>query len=211
MKENLNSLIIRPEDYNDRKAVERLTFEAFETMDIEQRTHTNEHFLTSLLRDDTAFIKELDLVAELNGEIVGSIIYSKCFITRPRGDKTQAIVFGPLSVSPKHHNKGIGTRLINESLKKAKSMGFGAVLITGHPNYYNRFGFVPASEFNIVMPDGSSIDAFMALELKEGYLGELGGTWELCKAFDLCEEKAAFEKYHEQFLRDNKIIDYKKP
>ncbi|MDL2300179.1 N-acetyltransferase, partial [Clostridiaceae bacterium OttesenSCG-928-D20] len=176
-------IIIRQETEKDYKAVEKVTFDAFETMDIPEHPYTDEHILARLLREDEDFVPELDLVAELEGEIVGNIMYSRCRVVRANGEKTLALVFGPLSVKPELHKKGIGRMLVERSLEIAREMGYGAVIITGHPDYYKRFGFVPAREFNLTMGDGTEIDAFMALELIEGYLGKEGGSWELCAAF----------------------------
>ena len=199
MMEKINIRLERPDDY---RAVERLTFAAFETMELPGRTHTNEHFLARLLREDEAFVPELDFVAELDGEIVSSIFYSKCKVIRPGGAETESLVFGPVSVKPELHGRGIGFTLIRRSLDRAGELGYTAVLIMGHPAYYQRFGFVPASKFNISLSDGTSPDAFMALELIPGALGRVGGTWVCCKAFNMCEDDTdAFAKYHENFLQ----------
>ena len=200
MMEKVRIRLERPDDY---KAVEQLTFVAFETMELPGRTHTNEHFLAHVLRADEAFVPELDFVAELEGEIVGSIFYSKCKIMRPDGAETEALVFGPVSVKPQLHGQGIGSELIRHSLNRAHELGYTSVLITGHPDYYHRFGFVPASAFNITLPDGTSLDAFMALELISGALGDIGGKWVYCKAFDASEDNAdVFAEYHKSFLQN---------
>jgi predicted N-acetyltransferase YhbS len=199
----IDKLAIRLEQPNDYKAVEQLTFAAFETMELPGRTHTTEHFLAHLLRTDEGFVPELDFVAELDGEIAGNILYSKCKILRPDGAET-ALVFGPLGVKPELHGHGIGSLLVRRSLDRARELGYNtSVLITGHPDYYHRFGFVPAGNFNITTPDGASFDAFMALELVPGALGCLGGKWVCCNVFDTVEnDDAAFVKYHEDFLRN---------
>jgi predicted N-acetyltransferase YhbS len=191
---------IRVEGQADYEAVERLTFAAFETMKLPGRTHTNEHFLAHLLRGDPDFLPELDFVAEQNGEIVGNIMYSKCAVIRPDGTETEALVFGPVSVKPELHRRGVGTLLIEHSLDRARDLGCKAVLITGHPDYYHRFGFVPASAHGITTLDGKSFDALMALELEAGYLGLDGGRWKCCRAFDVGEDdEAAFREFHRVF------------
>ncbi|MDR3051784.1 MAG: N-acetyltransferase [Oscillospiraceae bacterium] len=191
---------LRLEGPTDYEAVERLTFAAFETMELPGRTHTNEHFLAHLLRDDPGFVPELDFVAVRDGELIGSIMYSKCGIIRPDGTVSDALVFGPVSVKPELHRQGVGTLLIQHSLHRARALGYRAVLITGHPGYYHRFGFIPAGSFGLTMPNGASFDAFMALELEDGYLGTAGGKWQWCHAFDVCEnDEAAFQKYQKDF------------
>jgi predicted N-acetyltransferase YhbS len=195
---------IRIERQADYEAVEQLTFAAFETMELPGRTHTNEHFLAHLLRSAPDFVPELDFVVEQNGEIIGNIMYSKCAVIRPDGTETEALVFGPVSVKPELHRQGVGAMLIEHSLRRARKLGYKAVLITGHPDYYRRFGFVPASAYGISTLDSKSFDAFMALELDEGYLGMDGGRWRCCKAFDICEnDMAAFLRFHLDFTNKN--------
>jgi predicted N-acetyltransferase YhbS len=196
-----HNITIRVERQADYEAVERLTFAAFETMELPGRTRTNEHFLAHLLRDDPDFVPELDFVAEQDGEIVGNIMYSKCAVIRPDGTETETLVFGPVGVKPELHRQGFGTALIKHSLDCARELGYKAVLITGHPDYYRRFGFVPTNAYGITTLDGKSFDAFMALELDGGYLGVDGGRWRCCKAFDLCKsDTPAFREFHLAFI-----------
>ncbi len=201
MTRKINIRLEQPTDYYE---VERLTLAAFltfEAEDVPKREIPNEHYLVRLLRDAPAFVPELDFVAELDGKLVGNIMYSMCEIHRPDGSVTEALVFGPVSVLPEYQRQGIGARLVEHSLARAKELGYGAVVITGHTAYYPKFGFVPASRFGLTMPDGSAFDAFMALELREGYLGEAGGVWKYCAAFDAVENEEAFQAFHREFIR----------
>lgn len=195
---------IRLESVNDYPAVERLTFAAFENFEAEglpKRDLPNEHFLVHLMRNDPDFIPELDFVALCDNEIVGHIMYSQCGVLRSDGSVTQAVVFGPVSVKPELQNQGIGTLLIQKSLVRAQELGYKAVIITGFPEYYHRFGFIAASQFGLTMPDGTVFEAFMALELEPGYLGTTGGKWQYCQAFDRTEnDVTAFKEYQENFL-----------
>ncbi|GHU49420.1 N-acetyltransferase [Clostridia bacterium] len=199
----MNNICIRLECPANYDAVERLTFAAFENFEAEglpKRDLPDEHFLVHLLRTDPDFVPELDFIAEQGGELVGNIMYSKCIVLRPDGAKTSALVFGPVSVKPEMQKQGIGTLLIERSLARAGELGYKAVIITGFPEYYHRFGFISANNFGLTMHDGESFEAFMALELEEGYLGTDGGKWICCKAFDVCEnDKAAFSEYHREF------------
>ncbi|MDR1641310.1 MAG: N-acetyltransferase [Clostridiales bacterium] len=193
---------IRLETPKDYSAVERLTFAAFETMTLPGRTHTDEHYLAHILRGAPAFIPELDYVLEEGGRILANIMYSKSKVVRPNGDELETITFGPVSVSPEFHCRGLGTKIIGYSLDRARELGFGAVIIVGHPLYYPRFGFKAASEFNLVMSNGSSFDAFMALELREGFLGFEGGEWYEDSLFEI--DQSAFNEWHKGFLREAK-------
>ena len=219
MTDRVNIRLEGPKDYD---AVEQLIFAAFETLKLPGRTHTNEHFLAHLLRSDEAFVPELGFVAELaegappdplikaeprpDPIIVGNILYSRCQIMRPGAEAETAaktLVFGPVSVKPELHGQGIGSLLIRHSLGRARMLGFRAALILGRPAFYARFGFVPASQFNITLQDGNSPDAFMALELAPGALSSLDGgwgKWVCCKAFDAASDSAAFKKYNDRFI-----------
>jgi predicted N-acetyltransferase YhbS len=125
-------------------------------------------------------------------------MYTKSKIIRPDGSETPTVTFGPVSVVPKLHNRGIGSKIIRHSINAAHELGFGAIIIVGHASYYPRFGFKPASEFNLTMPDDSVFDAFMALEIQPNYLGTIGGKWYEDDVFHIdetafatwCEENA---------------------
>lgn len=92
-----------------------------------------------------------------------------------------------MSVKPLFHRKGIGSLLVKHSLTVARDLGCRAILITGHPAYYAHFGFVPASQFGLTFLNGESFDAFIALELVKGSLGDSGGKWKWRQAFDTAE------------------------
>ncbi len=195
--------VIRLEQPDDYREVEELTLAAFKTFEAEgvpKRDIPNEHFLVRLLRTDPQFVSELDLVAKRDDKIVGNIMYSECDIERSDGTLDNALTFGPVSVQPKYQGQGVGIQLVQHSLELAKYLGYKAVIITGHPTYYQRFGFVPASQYNLKMPDGSTFDAFMALELEPGALGVKGGIWRCCRAFDLVEDEYAFMEFHQEFI-----------
>jgi predicted N-acetyltransferase YhbS len=197
-----NNMTITLETQADYDAVERLTFAAFETMELPGRTHTDEHFLAHIMRGSKAFIPELDFVGRIDGAIVANIMYTHSKIVHPDGSETATATFGPVSVSPALHRRGIGSEIIRHSLDAARRLGIGAVIIVGHVDYYPRFGFKPASDYNLMMPDGSVFDAFMALELEHGALGKVGGKWYEDEVFHI--DDVAFEKYHKVFLTDIK-------
>ncbi|MDR1620931.1 MAG: N-acetyltransferase [Synergistaceae bacterium] len=199
----MTPLLETPADY---AAVERLTFAAFETMELPGRTRTDEHYLAHIMRGAAAFVPELDFVGEividgdsLNpcGEIVANIMYTKSKIVRPDGGEIETLTFGPVSVKPELHNRGLGAEIIHHSLDRARELGYGAVIIVGHPRYYPRFGFKPAGGYNLTMPDGAAFDAFMALELAPGYLGADGGEWYEDKVFEIGQ--AAFDTWNKTF------------
>lgn len=176
----MKDIIIRNESEKDFYTVENLIREAFwnvYTMGCE------EHLVAHNMRTLPCYIKPLDLVAELNGEIVGNIMYSKCHIVD--GEKSKEFVtFGPLGVLPKYQGMGVGSALIEKSLEIAKTMDIKAIFITGNPNYYHRFGFVSASKYDIHLdgiPLDDVADFFMVKILEDNALQGVKG---ICKIDD---------------------------
>ncbi|MCL2183810.1 MAG: N-acetyltransferase, partial [Chitinispirillia bacterium] len=172
---NNANITVRPETPADYGTILRLTYDAFLSADNPGRRRVDEHFLIHLLKDSPNVIPELRLVALRGGEIAGHIIYTKSKFKRPDNTEIDTITFGPLSVWRKCQRQGIGKALVLHSIEKAREMGFGAVLITGHPEYYPRLGFKRASEYGLVYKDSAVTDPFMACELIPGYL-QGGGT-----------------------------------
>ena len=73
---------------------------------------------------------------------------------------------GPLAVASEHQRKGIGSELVRAGLEQCRQLGFNAVVVLGHPEYYPRFGFSPSSLFDIYSEYNVPKEAFMAMELK---------------------------------------------
>ena len=187
-------LTIRREAPADYRAVEALTRDAFWGWG-ENPMCDGEHLIVHRLRESTDIVPELDFVAEANGILVGHIIYAKAQILSPDGQKTEVLTFGPLSVLPRCQKQGIGGALIRHSVQEAARLGYRAVVIYGHPDYYPRFGFRPALAFHLTSPDGSSPDALMALELYAGALNGVRGKFYESSVYEVTpEEVAEFEK-----------------
>ena len=127
------------------------------------------------MRQSDAFVPELSLVAELDGKIVGHIMLTKPFIKNGE-NKEISLALAPISILPQFQNEGIGSKLITASLKRAKELGFKSVIVLGHDKYYPRFGFKPASIWNIRVPFDVPDQSFMALELESGSLFGVTGT-----------------------------------
>lgn len=171
---NPDDIIIRLENERDYEQTEELTREAFWNV---YNPGCNEHYILHELRKGDSYLPELHFVAEYKGKVIGSIVYCKGKIVDDQSGVHEVIGFGPISVLPEYQRDGIGSMLINHSINKAREMGYVAILICGNPDYYHRFGFKSASEYDITMSDGSSFDAFMVLELKEGALKDISGRY----------------------------------
>lgn len=172
-------IAIRQETKEDYRSTEAVVEKAFK--DAENSDH-NEQILVEKLRRSDAFIPELSLVAELNEEIIGHIMLTKLFIEN-EGDIYESLALAPVSVLPQYQNKGIGSKLINQSLKIAKRFGYKSVIVLGHEKYYPRFGFKCASIWGIKAPFDVPDEAFMALELEAGSLDGVTGSVVYSKEF----------------------------
>lgn len=173
------NIIIRQETEKDYKLSETVVEKAFKN--IEHSDH-KEQFLVAKLRKSNAFIPELCLVAEINDEIVGHIMFTKLLIKEGE-NRHESLALAPVSVLPEYQNKGIGSKLILQGLKTSKEMGFKSVIVLGHDKYYPLFGFRTASKWGIKAPFDVPDESFMALELEDGSLGGVTGTVVYSKEF----------------------------
>lgn len=149
-------MLIRQEKVEDYDIVYDLVKKAFESA---EHSDGNEQDLVAALRKSTAFIPELSLVAEVDGKIVGHILFTKIQI----GDFTE-IAIAPLSVLPEFQNRGIGSALIKEGHRIAKKLGFRFSVVLGSDAYYQKFGYVPAENYGITAPFDVPSENFMAFE-----------------------------------------------
>jgi putative acetyltransferase len=123
----------------------------------------------------------ISLVAEHEREIVGHIMFSPVSLAGHADSKIMGLA--PMAVAPEHQRIGIGSALVVAGLEHCKRIGIGAVVVLGHPRYYPRFGFVPATRFGMVSEYDAPEEAFMALELLPGYLGRKAGVIRYHPAF----------------------------
>ncbi|WP_417899912.1 N-acetyltransferase [Bacillus haimaensis] len=172
------NMMVRQEIPSDYPSTERVIQKAFANVKISDKT---EHEMVQRLRKSEAFVPELSLVAD-DEEIVGHILLTKLKIKK-EDDSTESLALAPVSVLPEYQNKGVGKRLMNEALKVAKESSFQSVIVLGHPTYYSKFGFKPASLWGIKAPFEVPDEVFMALELKENALDGVSGVVEYPRAF----------------------------
>jgi len=197
------SYIIRNEYEADHRRVEELTRDAFWNLYV---PGCDEHFLVHVIRNHPDFIPQLDLVIELDGEIVGSIIYAKSWLEDETGQRMEIISFGPVSVTPELQRKGIGSRLIQHSLTLAKEMGYKAVIIYGDPGNYCKHGFVSGKKLGISDAEGRFPYAMLALELQPGIL--LGKQWKYLSSNAYQIDPAEAEEFDKQFKLKKKEFRY---
>jgi len=167
---------IRAEEERDRAAVHALNAAAFETR--------AEADLVDALREKAEPF--LSLVAEEEGddgaEIVGHILFTP--VTVAGHSEVKILGLAPMAVAPERQRRGIGSALVQAGLDRCRRRGFDAVVVLGHPDYYPRFGFVPATRFGLGCEWDVPEEAFLALELRAGALRGVAGTVRYHPAFD---------------------------
>ena len=186
--------IIRPERQTEYPQVENLVREAFWNV---YRPGCLEHYVLHCLRDDPAFIPELDFVMEADGKLIGQCIYMHATIQADDGRNIPIVTMGPIGIHPDYKRQGYGKALLDYSLEKAAEMGFGAVCFEGDIGFYGKSGFTYASDFDIRyhgLPEGEDASFFLCKELIPGYLDGITGEYatpegyfvdeEACEAFD---------------------------
>ncbi|WP_434607088.1 GNAT family N-acetyltransferase [Bacillus paranthracis] len=170
---------IRQERQTDYRKTEEVVQQAFLN---EEFSDKKEHALVKRIRECDAFIPELSIVA-VDEEIVGHIMLSKITIEQD-GASVDSLALAPVSVATGYQKKGIGGKLIVAALEKAKELGYGSVVVLGHPEYYPKFGFKKASEWwNIKAPFEVSEEVFMVMELTENALESVEGVVQYSSAF----------------------------
>lgn len=117
-------------------------------------------------------LARLSLVAELEGQIVGHILFSAIEIVSP-DRAVDALALAPMAVLPQYQRMGIGSRLIQNGLQRCREAGHRIAIVLGHPSYYPRFGFSP--ELASQLQSKYAGEAFMALELVPGALKDVAG------------------------------------
>lgn len=199
MGRTMKDIIFRNEQPSDYREVENLTREAFWN---HHSPGCDEHYLLHALRNSDSFIGELDYVAEIDGTIIGNIVYSKSKILGDNGEWYDVITFGPISVLPEFQKRGIGGRLIERTINIAKGMGYRAILIYGDPDYYSKFGFVQAEVYSIGTSDNMYAVTLQALELYEGALSACKGCFYEGSVFEI--DPCASAEFDKDFTKKEK-------
>ena len=153
-------LIIRREAPEDLDAIHYVNEQAF--------GQENEAKLVEKLRSRR--VLTISLVAIQDNKIVGHIAFSPVEVNKQERSSFEVIALAPMAVLPAFQNKGIGSQLIRAGLEECRRLGYGLVVLVGHPNYYPRFGFVPAEPKGLKCEFEVPDEAWMVLELREGAL-----------------------------------------
>ena len=192
---NTNDYTIRQEKKEEHRAVENLIRESFWNV---YRPGCSEHYVIHVLRDDPAFVKELDFVMEKDGALIGQNMSMRTIINADDGRTIPVLTMGPIGITPELKRQEYGKKLLDYSLAQATTMGFGAVLFEGNIGFYGKSGFDYARNFGIRyhdLPEGADDSFFLCKELIPGYLDGITGVYQTPQGYYVDDEDVeAFDR-----------------
>jgi predicted N-acetyltransferase YhbS len=194
---NKNGYTIRLERKEEYRETEELIRESFWNV---YMPGCSEHYVMHVLRDDPAFIKELDFVMEQDGRLIGQNMFMRTVIEADDGTIVPVLTMGPICIANDLKRKGYGKKLLDYSLEKAAEMGFGAVLFEGNIGFYGKSGFCYSSEFGIRyhdLPEDADSSFFLCRELIPGYLDGITGVYQTPKGYYV--DAAEVEEFDKSF------------
>ncbi len=192
-----SNIVIRSEEKGEYRKVENLVRESFWNV---YRPGCMEHYVLHQLRKDAAFVPELDLVMERDGELIGQNMFMRAWIAADDGREIPIMTMGPICIAPQCKRKGYGKILLDYSLEKAKELGCGALCFEGNIDFYGKSGFREASEFGIRyrgLPEGEDASFFLCKELTPGYLEKITGEYTTPEGYLV--DETAVEEFDRQF------------
>lgn len=195
--------IIRLERKEDYAKTENLVRESFWNV---YRPGCLEHYVLHKLRENEAFIAELDFVMEKDGELIGQNLFAKAEIKTDGGGSIPILAMGPICITPQLQRKGYGKILLDYSLKKAAQWGCGAVCFEGNIAFYGKSGFNFASKFSLRyhgLPQGADSSFFLCKELIPGYLYGKTGEYTPPQVYVVDEKEA--EEFDKNFPHKEKL------
>ena len=200
---NANDVIIRSEKKEEYRKVENLVRESFWNV---YKPGCSEHYLLHVLRDDPAFVKELDFVMEKDGSLIGQNVFMRTVINSDDGRDIPVLTMGPICIASELKRRGYGKMLLDYSLEKAAEMEFGAVLFEGNIDFYGKSGFDYARRFDIRyhdLPEDADDSFFLCKELKPGYLDEVTGVYQTPQGYYV--DDADVDEFDKEFPPKQKL------
>ena len=185
-----NRLLIRPETERDYERVEQITREAFYNV---YRPGCTEHYLVHIMRTHADFVPELAFVLELDGELIGNVMYTKASLLDGAGGEKPILTFGPVSIAPAFQRRGYGKRLLEASFERAAALGYEAIVIFGDPNNYVGCGFVSCKRHNVCSEPGVFPASMLVKELRPGALD--GRLWAYLASSVMELDEAAAQRF----------------
>ena len=199
----MKEFTIRYEEPKDFRVVENLIRESFWNV---YRPGCSEHYVIHVLRNDPAFVKELDFVMEQDGNLIGQNMFMKTVINADDGHDVPVLTMGPICIAPELKRKGYGKAILDYSLEQAKALGYGAVLFEGNIGFYGKSGFDYARKFGIRyhdLPEGADSSFFLCRELIPGYLQGVTGVYQTPQGYYV--DDADVEEFDKAFPPKEKL------
>ncbi|WDI35365.1 N-acetyltransferase [Entomospira entomophila] len=169
-------------DEKDYDAIMIVTREAFWNL---YRPGCEEHLVAYQIFYHPDWIRELSYVIEVNQRIVGAVFYTRGWIEQKSGNKRETLVMGPLCILPELHRQGLGRRLMENSISKAKELGYSMILTLGYDYHYAPYGFVSAKRYDIALEANIYYKGLLALALVQGSRDHYQGIVELSDAYQV--------------------------
>ena len=198
-----NNIVIRLEKKEEYREVENLVRESFWNVN---RPGCLEHYVLNQLRNDPAFVSELDFVMEKDGELIGQNMFMRAVVKSDDGRDIPIMAMGPICITPELKRQGYGKMLLDYSLEKAKELGCPAVCFEGNIDFYGKSGFTYASEFGIRyhdMPEGEDASFFLCKELTPGYFDGVTGEYTPPQGYFVDEREV--EEFDKEFPYKEKL------
>lgn len=172
---------IRPAISSDYPGIAHLLKESFSAT---EHGYDNEAELVEKIRLDPSYQAELELVVANDSQIYGYGMMSEVQILTSTNSSSTGLVLAPLAVAPNKQQQGIGTTLMHELEQRANKLHYPYISILGHPDYYRRFGYLPASKFDVKPPYPLPDEAFMLKVLLPETIKNMDGTLHYSAAFE---------------------------
>ncbi|SHK90057.1 Predicted N-acetyltransferase YhbS [Selenomonas ruminantium] len=199
-----NDYRIRLEKIEEHREVENMVRESFWNV---YRPGCLEHYVLHCLRNDPAFVPELDFVMEKDGHLIGQNIFMRAHIKADDGREIPIMTMGPICICPELKGQGYGKLLLDFSLQKAAELGCGALCFEGNIGFYGKSGFDYASKFGIRyhgLPEGADASFFLCRELIPGYLAGIIGEYATPPGYFVDEAEA--EDFDRSFPKKEKLV-----
>jgi len=199
-----NDYIIRLEQEKEYRDVEHLVRESFWNV---YRPGCLEHYVLNRLRNDPAFVRELDFVMEQDGRLIGQNMFMRAVIRADDGREIPIMTMGPICITPELQGQGYGKILLDYSVEKAVALGCGALCFEGNINFYGKSGFTFARKFGLRyhgLPEGADASFFLCKELIPGYLAGITGEYTPPQGYFVDEAEA--EEFDKLFPAKEKSV-----
>ena len=200
----MKNWIIRLEKEEEHRELENLIRESFWNV---YRPGCMEHYVIHRLRNDSAFVQELDFVMEMDGKLIGQNMFMRALIKADDGREIPIMTMGPICITPELKRKGYGKVLLDYSLEKAKELGCKAVCFEGNIDFFGKSGFAPAGTFGIRyhgLPEGEDASFFLCKELVPGYLDGITGEYATPQGYFV--DEAEVEMFDQEFPPKKKLV-----